>query len=165
MTSSGHSYITVRRRAHQLHHMVKSSNGNIFRATGLCVGNSPVVGEFPSQRPVTRSLGVFFGLRLNKRLSKQSWGWWFETLSLPLWRHYNDVSGKTSYHQIWWNLEAAIHWVLKWLKFELGRRRRPSNSELPNNINVLISPWTKWPSFCRRYFHMHFREWKVWYFD
>ena len=53
----------------------------------ICAGNSPVPGEFPSQRPVTRSFGVFFDLRLNKRLSKQSWGWWFETLSCPLWRH------------------------------------------------------------------------------
>ena len=34
---------------------------------------SPVTGEFPAQRPVTRSFGVFFDLRLNKRLSKQSW--------------------------------------------------------------------------------------------
>ena len=32
---------------------------------------------------------VFFDLRLNKRLSKQSWGWWFGTLSHPLWRHCN----------------------------------------------------------------------------
>ena len=48
---------------------------------------SPVAGEFSAQRPVTRSVGVFFDLRLNKRLSKQSWGWWFETLSHPLWRH------------------------------------------------------------------------------
>ena len=55
----------------------------------ICAGNSPVPGEFPAQRPVTRSLDVFFDLRLNKRLSKQSWGWWFETLSLPLWRHCN----------------------------------------------------------------------------
>ena len=30
-----------------------------------------------------------YDLRLNKRLSKQSWGWWFETLSRPLWRHCN----------------------------------------------------------------------------
>ena len=36
----------------------------------ICVGNSPVTGEFPSQRPVTRSLDVFFDLRLNKRLIK-----------------------------------------------------------------------------------------------
>ena len=55
----------------------------------ICAGNSPVPGEFPTQRPVTRSFDVFFDLRLDKRLSKQSWGWWFETLSCPLWRHCN----------------------------------------------------------------------------
>ena len=53
----------------------------------ICVGNSPVPGEFPAQRLVTRSFDVFFDLCLNKRLSKQSWGWWFETLSRPIWRH------------------------------------------------------------------------------
>ena len=56
----------------------------------ICAGNSPVSGEFPTQRPVTRSFDIFFDLRLNKRLSKQSWGWWFETLSCPLWRQCND---------------------------------------------------------------------------
>ena len=55
----------------------------------LYARNSPVTGEFPAQRPVTRSFDVFFDLRLNKPLSKQSWGWWFETLSCSLWRHYN----------------------------------------------------------------------------
>ena len=53
----------------------------------LCAGNSPVPGEFPIQRPVTQSFNVFYDLHLNKRLSKQSWGWWFETLSRPFWRH------------------------------------------------------------------------------
>ena len=52
-------------------------------------GNSPVTGEFPAQTPMTRSFDVFFDLRLNKRLSKQSWGWWFEMLSRPLLRHSN----------------------------------------------------------------------------
>ena len=28
---------------------------------------------------------------LNKRLSKQSWGWWFETPSCSLWRHCNGM--------------------------------------------------------------------------
>ena len=55
----------------------------------ICAGNSPASGEFPAQRPVTRSFDVFFDLRLNKRLSKQMWGWWSETLSCPLWRHCN----------------------------------------------------------------------------
>ena len=54
-----------------------------------CAGNSPVPGEFPAQRPVTQSFDVFFDLHLNKQLSKQSWGWWFETLSCPLWCHCN----------------------------------------------------------------------------
>ena len=55
----------------------------------ICAGNSPVPCEFPAQRPVTRSFEVFFDLRPNKRLSKQSWVWWFETPSRPLWRHRN----------------------------------------------------------------------------
>ena len=33
-------------------------------------GNSPVTGEFPSQRLVTRSFDAFFDLRLKKRLNK-----------------------------------------------------------------------------------------------
>ena len=45
----------------------------------LCADNLAVTGEFPSQRPATRSFGFFHDLRLNKRLSKQSWGGWFET--------------------------------------------------------------------------------------
>ena len=39
----------------------------------FCAENSPVTGEFPTQRPVTRRFDVFFDLRLNKQLSKQSW--------------------------------------------------------------------------------------------
>ena len=38
----------------------------------ICAGNSPVTGEFPTKRPVTRTFDVFFDLRQNKRLSKQS---------------------------------------------------------------------------------------------
>ena len=56
----------------------------------ICAGNSPASGEFPAQRPMTRSFGVLFDLSLNKWLRKQSWGWWFETLSHPLRRHCND---------------------------------------------------------------------------
>ena len=52
----------------------------------ICVGKSPVSDEFPAQRPVTRSFDVFFDLRLNKRLSKQWWGWWIETPS-----HHYDI--------------------------------------------------------------------------
>ena len=69
--------------------IMTSSNGKFSALLALCAGNSPVTGEFPSQRPVTRSFDVCFDLRTNKRLSKHSWGWWFETPSWSLWRHCN----------------------------------------------------------------------------
>ena len=69
--------------------VMTSSHGNIFRVTGhLC-------REFTGDRWISRTkasdaeLWFFFDLRLNKRLSKQWWGWWFETPSRPLWRHCN----------------------------------------------------------------------------
>ena len=46
--------------------MVTSSNGNIFRVTGPLCGEFTGPGEFPAQRPVTRSFDVFFDLCLNK---------------------------------------------------------------------------------------------------
>ena len=71
--------------------MMTSSNGNIFRVTGPLCGEFTGPGEFPAQRPVTRSFDAFFDLLLNKRLNKQSWGWWFDTLSRPFWRHRNGL--------------------------------------------------------------------------
>ena len=46
---------------------------------------------FPTQRPATRSFDVFIDLRLNTRLSKQSWDWWFGTPLCSLWRHCNEL--------------------------------------------------------------------------
>ena len=64
----------------------------IFSALlAICVGNSPVTGDLPAQRRVTRRFGVFFYLRLNKRFIKQSWGWWFEMALCSLWRHCNVI--------------------------------------------------------------------------
>ena len=77
-----------------------SSNGNIFRVTGHLCGefSAPPPCEFPTQRPVTRSFDVFFDLHPNKRLSKQWWGWWFETSPCPLRRHRNEFKrGKNIY--------------------------------------------------------------------
>ena len=59
----------------------------------ICAGNSQVTDEFPSQRPATQGFDVFFDLRLNKRLSKQSRRWWFQTPSCSLWRHCNVLFG------------------------------------------------------------------------
>ena len=52
-----------------------------FPLLAFCVGNLPVPGEFLTQRPVMRSFGVFFDLRLNQQLSKQWRRRWFETPS------------------------------------------------------------------------------------
>ena len=52
-------------------------------------GNPSVTGGFPSQRPVTRTFDVFFGVHPDKRLRKQTRCWWFETPWRSLWRHCN----------------------------------------------------------------------------
>ena len=59
----------------------------------ICAVNSPVPGEFPAQRPVTQSFDLFFDLRLNKRLSKQSWGWWLKRNQA----HYDVIVMKRQY--------------------------------------------------------------------
>ena len=90
--------------------MMISSNGNISALLALCVGNSPVTSEFPSQRPVMRSFDVFFDLRLNKPLGKQSWGWWFETSSRSLWRHCNGF--RVLLHIKWFALQLIrVHYI------------------------------------------------------
>ena len=81
-------------------YMMTSSNWNIFRVTGHLCGEFTGPGEFPAQRPVTRSFDVFFDLRLNKRFSKQPWAWWFKTPSWSLWRHRYDKG--STYHWYRW---------------------------------------------------------------
>ena len=56
----------------------------------------PLCGKFTGHRWISHTKAsdaelwcFFFYLRPNERLSKQSWGWWLETLSSPLWRHRN----------------------------------------------------------------------------
>ena len=47
---------------------------------------------------------------LNKRLSKQSWGWWFETPSCPLWRYCNEIAN--------WQLETSTRGQDMWHSFQ-----------------------------------------------
>ena len=84
--------------------MMTSSNGKKYALLAIYAGKSPVPGEFPVQRPVTRSFDVFFDLRLNKRLSKQWWCWWFVTPSRPLWRHCNGDLVQCD----WWRQKHAL---------------------------------------------------------
>ena len=80
--------------------MMTSSNRSIFRVTGhLC-------GEFNGPRWIPRTieshaeLWYFFDLCLNKRLSKHSWGCWFEALARPLWCHCNVLLSMTKFGRI-----------------------------------------------------------------
>ena len=75
-----------------------SSNGNFSELLAMC-----------AQRPVTRSFGVFFDLRLNKRLGEQWWGWWFETPSFPLLCHC-DVT-----HQLWNSVTCGREKLCYWI--------------------------------------------------
>ena len=56
--------------------------------------------------PAMRRFDVFFDLHLNKRFCKQSWGWWFETLSHPLWRHCNAIP--PLFHPKLWRIIAKL---------------------------------------------------------
>ena len=84
--------------------MMTSSNRNIYRVTGLFVGEFTGCRWILRTRSVTRSFDVFFDLRLNKPLSKQSRGRWSETPSRPLWRHCNVEStfGEQDLHNSWY---------------------------------------------------------------
>ena len=97
--------------------MMTSSNGNIFRVTGPLCGEFTGPGEFPTQRPVTRSFDVFFDLRLNKRLSKQPWGWWFETPSWSLWRQCNGTYDAKSHYYVkkksWRRFDVTMAIILR----------------------------------------------------
>ena len=66
-----------------------SPNENIFHVTGPLYRES--TGGFRWKRPVAQSFYVFFDLRQNKRLSKQSRLWWFETQLRSLLHHCNDL--------------------------------------------------------------------------
>ena len=83
----------------------------------IWAGNSPVPGEFPTQRPVTRSFDVFFDLHPNKRLNKQWWGWWFETPSCSLWRHRNVGVFPNNYA---YGLCFVLSWFMQICPYPMG---------------------------------------------
>ena len=94
----------------------------------ICAGNSPVPGEFPTQRPVTRGFDVFFDLSPNKRLSKQSWGWWLEMLSRPLWRNCNAHRQGTTVHTLSYvDVNTWAHLLHLW-PVMLGIYQQPEDS-------------------------------------
>ena len=145
--------------------------------------NSSVSGEFPAQRPVTRSFDVFFDLCLNKWLSKQWWGWWFETPSRPLWRYCNVawalavklvlqtlpneksplVQLRVGGHQasshcphLCWPRQLGPYGVItpQWVKW---RYQQPVLLNLMQSRDEHIVTWTEWSPLCRRCL-----KWIIW---
>ena len=103
----------------------------------ICVGNSLITSEFPTQRPVMRRFDAFFDLHLNKGLSKQWGGWWFEMPSRPLWCHCNAMCIitfplKHSTGTLPWKIPSVL-----WVQFLL---RNPS---APAKYKYLSIVWTK----------------------
>ena len=90
------------------------------------IHRSPVNSPY-RKNPVTQSFEIFFGLHVNKRLSKQSWGWWFEMLSRPLWHHCTDNKRWRPYPDkcvhwnenviFWWNVRHWVHQKLSSWQF------------------------------------------------
>ena len=89
----------------------------------ICAGNSPVPGEFPTQRPVTQGFDVFVDLRLNKRLRKQSWNWWFGMQSHPLWRHCNVMPNPEVNFAPTYSILRGTNCVNVRLKFRIGHHQ------------------------------------------
>ena len=117
----------------------------------ICAGNSLVSSEFPAQRPVTRSFYVVFDLRLNKRLNKQSWGWWFETLSRSLWRHCNE---KSLINYMGWR---ASKWYIWWIPMNTGARHlRISYLQMPRVVWGNLFPHTTNTIMCvKKFCHIY----------
>ena len=123
----------------------------------LCAGNSPATGEFPAQRPVTRSFDVFFYLCLNKRLSKQSWGWWFETPSCSLWRHCNGLCCWLWWNQTWTTQDCqvttnqTISATCRYKKaYTLKNLIKTLNARGPSYIGLTTYRGCWWPNSLRR---------------
>ena len=108
--------------------MMTSSNGKCSALLALCARNSPVTGQFPSQRPMTLSFYVFFDLHLNKRLSKQSRRRWYQTHSCSLWCCNA------------WDTLYVIWKVFYWLTIDI-KHGRPAAQQLRMAQNTRSWKW------------------------
>ena len=86
--------------------MMTTSIGSIFRVTNL------LCGEFIGRTKASEEeLWCFlWSAPEKKRLSKQSWGWWFETPLRPLWLHCSRLSDFGLSWNIWESY-GAIHFM------------------------------------------------------
>ena len=118
---------------------------------------------FPLTKASDVELWCFCDLRLNKQLSKQSRCLWFETASCSLWCQYNEMfcTQMVLRHQkaqCW--LSDPLRHVFCTIDNDVdqnGQQERKSPGTLEWQH---IEAETRWPTFSRRHFQMHFLEWK-----
>ena len=147
----------------------------------ICAGNSPVTSEFPAQSPVTRNFDVFY-VRLNTRLHKQWWGWWFETPSRTSWRHREtkvcSVVGLSCMYLSTWKprtmqanpvqRKALLfvylynrQWTMQNYADSIFRRRFSFHQWLEFWTEFSWNPFTKALSYCEVIIH-RFKQSKPW---
>ena len=118
--------------------MMTSSDGNIFRVIDPLCGNSPVTGEFPSQRPVTWGLDLFFDLRLNNGgVNNREAGDWIRHRA-----HY-DVIVMWNLNAIWGLLRRGVYWnshrTRIWRNLVGPKRTKSTTAILSSVQNLKIS--------------------------
>ena len=139
--------------------MMTSSNSNIFRVTGLLWGESTGHRWIPLTKAVTRSFDVFFNLRLNKRLSKQSRRRWFETPWHSLWRH---SIGPSPVSTMYW---CALWWLPCIFQMPLiDVNSPPCHKEtiyvmFSHSWQVMNPPWNSWNVLCTHFKFPHKLYW------
>ena len=116
----------------------------------ICAGNTQVNGEFPAQNPVTRNFDVFFDLHLNRRLSKQSWGWWIETLLCPLWCHCNVPQPQILHPFVW----CGCNYISMPLNFNDSFANVYEQTPLLINRISILDPWSLSLTMCSIYMFM-----------
>ena len=84
-----------------------SWNGNIFRVTGHLCGEFTGLRWIPSTK-ASDEKHIFFDLRLNKQLSKQSWG------DLRHYCAHYDVSVMLVYNNVWVRPKC---WISKYIEY------------------------------------------------
>ena len=126
--------------------MMTSSNGSIFRVTGPCAGNSPVTGEFPSQRPVTRSFDVsLICAWINRWVNNREVG------DLSRHRTHHDVTAMIGCYCLkWWILaNFLIWWLFHRIYFAKGFNTLISLVDIKSVSIVSTYPYTLYILFAR----------------
>ena len=120
--------------------MMTSSNGNIFRVTGPLWGTKASDAE----------LCCFLWSAPEKRSSKQSWRWWFDTPLCSLWRHCNDLKAHRAIiwtdHTEWRHNEShgiSNHRLIDYLLNPLLRRASKETSKL--RVTGVCEGNQRWP--------------------